>query len=176
MMRKLFFMIAEFFGGKKRLAEKFPKKLDTINDFYAKEFKISADKITSIKNIYNSYQNKSKNFTTEPENKENPIKDAFSKKLVWLNAKELEASIKDSDIIANLDPIVLKKLIEEEHIQLENKDNITMIDDEGNTVIDKSKILETEEKTIIEKIMKNKTIWSAVKRTYEKNDQFVPEA
>jgi len=59
MIKKFFFMIAEFLGGKNspRLTKMLGKKgMEKLASFYAKEFKISAEKKETIRTIYKGYR------------------------------------------------------------------------------------------------------------------------
>ena len=91
LMKKLFFMIAELFGGKSRLSDLFPKMKDKINDFYAKEFKLIPEKRSAISSVCSDYELTDKDFT-----KKNPPefeKNFTDKDNVLFSADGLQASL-----------------------------------------------------------------------------------
>ncbi len=86
-IKKVFFMVAELFGGKSRLFKKFPGKEKEINDFYAKQFELSAEQEEWISYMKKSYR--------EHASDESPNKEHILSKFILETENNIPEKIKD---------------------------------------------------------------------------------
>ena len=173
MIKKIFFMIAELFRGKewfqKMLGANGMKKLA---EFYAKEFKLSAEKKDEVEEIYKKYQSGAKDQVTD-NTAFKAVRDIFDEKVIDFNAKVFKKALENDKLkLEQLDPTIIQDIVKRKNLQ--GLDNLASTNNtDGKLQIDPT-VFKKYKDDIIAAICEDEVTLKAVKNAYLKSGMETP--